>query len=130
MDLAVSPRRVSPLPDTIRRNVIASAAGNVGDLIYIAPDFGARPTNAALPDTAGCYGVVVSTNCEGAIAFDVGDALSVVTHGPVAGFVATAPGSLFVSNTPGKIADAAGTVSRIIGRVEKADVIYISPVAA
>lgn len=129
-DKIVSKRRVAPMPGAIVRNIIASGAGSVGDVIGINADMGGRVANAGAAPTANAHGVVTAVGCEGAVDFEVGDALSVVTHGPVCGITNGAPGAVYLSNADGKMADAAGTVSRVIGRVESADIVYVNIQAA
>lgn len=122
-DVAVTARAVKPMPGTVRRDFVAGAAGNVGDVVYVMNDGKVAPANAAAAGTvAGTVGIVVSAGSMGAIAFAIGDAVSVVLVGAVGGFSSLVPGTiLFASNTVGKIADAAGTVSKKVGIAISAD---------
>jgi hypothetical protein len=114
--------------------VLASAA-NVGDVVYItAGGTGSYPTVAqaagGAAGTARGHGVIVAIGAEGALTGAAGDGVSVVTYGPVTGIAGT-PGALgYVSNTAGRISDAAGTTSHIMGRQESANVFFVHPAVA
>lgn len=116
-DVVVTARSVKPMPGTVRRDFVAGGAGNVGDVVYVMNDGRVAPSNAGAAGTvAGTIGIVVSAGSMGATAFVAGDALSVVLVGAVGGFSSLVPGTiLFASNNAGKIADAAGTVSKKVG---------------
>lgn len=127
-DLSVDQRRVAPLPGATVRNVIASASGQVGDLVRIAPDYGARPAIADVAEDSIVLGIVTAIGCEGALNYIAGDALSVVFSGPVCGVKAAGAGLVFLSNTPGKLSDTAGTVRRVAGQMIHADIFLVAPV--
>lgn len=129
-NLTATPRNVSMLPGAIARTCKAGGAGNVGDTVYIAADGDVEQANGGAAGTAKAHGIVVAAGCEGKTTFAAGDGLSVVVFGPVTGIAGT-PGALgYQSDTAGKIADAAGTVSHIVGRQESANVFFVHPAVA
>lgn len=111
-DINVTARLVKPLPGASIRPFLAGGSGNVGDLVYVDSNGEAQQADASAAGTALGVGIVVAAGGEGALTFASGDALSVVVAGPVTGFSGMTPGGvLYASDTAGKLADAAGTVS-------------------
>lgn len=125
-DIAVTARLVRPLGGAVVRELDAGGSGSVGDLVYINSSGVAVQSAGGAAGTANAIGVVVNSGSQGKTTFASGDRLAVVLSGPVAGWAAMVPGANhFVSNTAGKLGDAAGTVSKIVGVAEAADVLIV-----
>lgn len=111
----------------------AGEALTVGDLVYWASDGDVMQAdaNAGQPQTRAVGIVVASYDGETAVAS--GAACSVCVFGPIAGFDVAdiTPGALYyVSDTAGKVDDAAGTYDRIIGwgvEIAGQDVLFFNP---
>ncbi len=110
------------------RNFTAGAAITIGQAVYIAADGDVEPAdaNAGTPAEQAIGIAVESYDGETSIA--AGGPVSVCVLGPVSGFSGMTPGDvLYVSETVGAIADAAGAFSRIIGHAESATVLWVNP---
>jgi len=110
------------------RGYTAGSELTVGYLVFIGTDgyidHADGDVDAA---TARAIGVVVES-FDGETTVDSGNRASVCVFGPVSGFSGMTPGAnLYVSDTVGRIADAAGTYSRIIGYAESAGVLFVHP---
>lgn len=126
-DITVTAASVRPMPGTVRRDFVAGGSGSVGDLVYVKSDGTAAQASAAAAGTAVAVGVVVSAGSMGSTTFAAGDALSVVLVGAVGGFSSMTPGTvLYLSNTAGKFADVAGTVSKKVGVAISADKVLMA----
>lgn len=115
-DLTVTASRLRPIEGIELRAIpmIAAEAITKGQAVYQNSD-----GQAALADAsaAGTVGTLVGVATSDAPA---GGGVDVVYHGRIAGFDLSGmdPGAaVFVSDTAGALADAAGTVSTRIGRV-------------
>lgn len=127
-DISVTARSVRPLPGALVRTFTAGASGNVGDAVYVDSNGRVQPASASAAGTALALGVVVSAGTSGAVAFASGDAVSVVIVGAVNGFAGMTPGAkCYLSNTAGKLADAAGTVTRVVGVALDASTVMLLP---
>jgi hypothetical protein len=125
-DIVVTARRVSPLPGAHIEPMIAGGAGNVGNAVYVDNVGRVQVADASGAGTAQAIGVVVSAGSQGATAFVDGDAVSVIVHGRVNGFTGMTPGArVYLSDTAGSLADAAGTVSKIMGVSIAADTVLL-----
>ena len=110
----------------IRRR--AGGAGNVGDLVVIDANGNVVQGNGAVAGTAKTLGIVIAAAAQAKTDFVSGDMVDVVTYGLVTGFSGMTPGAiLYQSNTAGKVDDAAGTVTQIVGRAASATEIFINP---
>jgi len=94
-------------------NCIAGEALSKGDIVYFDTAGKAKKADGSAAGTAQARGVALST---------VGDkgALSILKRGLCAGFTVTGLNGdvrVFISDTAAKLADAAGTVGVIAGRV-------------
>ena len=130
-NLDVTTRRISPLSGAIIRTLIAAEAGSLGDAVLVSGNDLAEPASAAAAGTAVARGVVVSAMRSGlgTETFAAGDALSVVLVGPVTGYTGlTAGDDVFLSDTAGRLADEAGTVTKKMGFVVNAETIFVLPV--
>ena len=127
-DLSITARSVRPLPQAIIRDFIAGGSGNVGDAVYIDTTGKVQQGNAGAAGTAIARGIVVGAGGAGVLTFAAGDTVSVVLLGGVVGFSGAAKGvTVFLSNTAGKIADAAGTVSKKMGLTIDDTIVYVQP---
>lgn len=125
-DITVSDVRVKPLPGAIIRDFVAAAALSVGDLVYVDSNGEIDQADGSAAGTANALGVVVSAGTLGAVDAAIGDMCSVVIFGPVTGFSGMTPGARhYVSDTAGALADAAGTVSKVMGIAFAADIFCV-----
>ena len=108
----------------------AGAAVTIGYAVYIASDGDVEHADANVSAAATrAIGIAVAgavPDTDAALA--AGDPISVCVFGPVSGFSSLTPGAnLYVSDTAGRIADAAGTFDRIIGYALNASTIFVFP---
>jgi hypothetical protein len=136
-NLTITAIDVRPLTGAITRKAVANEAMTVGDAVYIDGSSGGLPTVKmtlhAVLATGNFWGIVVAGDPAklGATAIAIGDTVDVVVFGPVAGFSgATAGGFVWGSDTAGKVADAAGTKSTIVGVMESPAVLFVRPMQA
>lgn len=114
-DITVTAAKVAPVfPDKAEiYDAIAAAAITAGQAVYITS---AGKVNLADADGSGTtYFRGIALNGAGA-----GQAVSVLLRGAVYGFTlsgANYDAKLYVSNTAGALADAAGSTSLVVGRV-------------
>lgn len=109
-DISLTSRLVKPLPGAVIRPFVAGGSGNIGDVVYVDSNGYVQQADGSAEGTALGVGIVVAQGGEGSLTYASGDALSVVVSGPVTGFSGMTPGSiLYVSDTAGALADAAGT---------------------
>ena len=101
----------------IIRQLISGEAVDVGEAVYIkVADGKAWLASAAVAASAVFAGVVVAIGSSGqVVGTGAGEVLSVVMSGPVAGFAVDAGDLIYLSDTAGALADAAGTVSKVAG---------------
>lgn len=106
----------------------AGAEVTVGYAVYIATDGDVEHADGDVDAaTARAIGVVVESY-DGETTIDAGNPASVCVFGPVSGFTGMTPGANhYVSDDVGRIADAAGTYSRIVGYAERATVLFVNP---
>ena len=131
-DLTVIAANVRPLDGAITRRVVLAGAISLGDLYYISSYDNGRPIvtkadgdgSAAVAQARGILVSLGNGKSTGA-ANDVGVG---VAFGPVAGFNSLTAGAKgYVSDTAGKIADAAGTNKRRVGYAESDTVFFFWP---
>lgn len=129
-DIVINPKHVRPLLPSSVIPKTAGFAGQVGDFVYFSDDDTVEKTDADTAATvAGKIGQIVSAGRhEPSGAFAEGERVGVLTwgrvsYGPDANLDLTKP--LFISNTPGKAADAAGTNSKRIGSPESSEVFFL-----
>ena|SRR3569832_254983 len=131
-DLTVTAANVRPLDGAITRRVVLAGALTVGDIYYISNHDNGRPvvTKADGDGTAAvanARGILVSLG-NGKTTGAAGDVGVGVVLGPVAGFSSLTDGARgYVSDTAGKIADAAGTRGRVVGYAESDTVFFVFP---
>ncbi len=127
-DLTVTAARVRPLDGAVCRPYDLGDSVNVGDSVYVASDGDVEQSDGNV-NAARAAGVGLVVAIQGGKSSGVaGDRATVCLFGPVAGFSGMTPGKNgYVSNTAGKLADAAGTFSRIMGFAESAEVFFVHP---
>lgn len=128
--VTVTATKVRPLKGCLTRMVDAGEAMDVGDLVRIDSDGDVNQCDAStLAGTKGVLGIVVAGHKradDGSIAS--GERVTVVLHGPVAGFSSLAEQTLhYVSETQGKIDNAKPTFARAVGYPISTTVFYFNP---
>ena len=110
------------------RRYLAGAAITVGYAVHIASDGDVEHSDANTTQAAArAIGIAVESR-DGETSIAAGDPVSVCVFGPVGGFSGMTPGTnQYVSDTVGRIADAAATYDRIIGYAESATVLFVNP---
>jgi len=110
------------------RSYDAGGTVTIGYLVYIATDGDVEHADGDVDAaTARAIGVAVES-FDGETSVTAGNRVSVCVFGPVSGFSGMTPGANhYVSDDVGRIADAAGTYSRIIGYAEAAGVLFVNP---
>lgn len=129
-DISLTAANIRPLTENgaVTGMFTAGGALTIGDVVYLATDGDVEEADANVSNAAGRgIGIVVAgPNSSTSIA--AGDPVTVCLFGPVEGFSGATPGdTVYVSDTAGALADAAGTVSHIMGRVISASRVWVSP---
>lgn len=108
---AAQVRRVAADRDEVY-DYIAGAAITAGQAIYIDSNGKAQLADASVSGTAGCRGVALKTVA-------AGQPVPVIKRGLIGGFTISQAydAVIYLSDTTGALADAAGTVSTTVGRV-------------
>ncbi len=129
-DFALTAAQVAPVhPGNAEiYDYIMAVALTLGQIVYIDSSGDADLADASAAGTAGFRGVVVD------VRGGIGGVASVLVRGAVYGFTITQAydADVFVSDTAGSVADAAGTVSVLCGRVmplsdnDRTKVLYFS----
>jgi len=114
-DLTLVAADVRPLSGAIIRGGYLGEAASVGDLVSPKSDGLFWKSSASATPVLPAVGVVVAIGTEGATSGAAGDRVSVQFGGPIAGFTVASAAKAFTSNNAGKIADAAGTTSQVVG---------------
>ena len=119
-DVTINATEVRPLVGSVVQRLSAGDRMRLGDEVYVAADGDVEKADASAAGTvAGIIGIVVSgaaADTDGDVAN--GETVGVLIHGPV--YLGT-DASLdetkvyYVSDNAGKLADAAGTNSRVVG---------------
>ncbi len=128
-DISLTAAQIRPLVanGAVLRSYKAGAALTVGQAVYLASDGDVEPADANAVASARAIGIVVESR-DGETSIASGDPCTVCVFGPVSGFSGMTPGAnCYVSDTAGKVADAAGTCSRIIGYAETAGILFVHP---
>jgi hypothetical protein len=126
-EITVTKADVRPLTGAIIRRYTAGGTMYVGDVVYVASDGDVEAADgSAVATLLGFAGIVVS-GPNGATTISAGDAIDVVTFGPVAGYLSMTPGALiYVSDTVGRLSTVAGTKSLIVGYSESAAIAFVN----
>jgi hypothetical protein len=127
-DLTFTAKNIVPLEGAVTRPFVAGGALNVGDSVYMASDGDVEQSDGNVSNAVARSIGVVTASYDGETTIAAGHACTVCVYGPVGGFTSLTPGNYgYVSNTAGKIADAAGTFNFIVGRAEDTDVFFVDP---
>lgn len=112
----------------IVRPYTAGSTVTIGQLVFIGTDGFVDPADGDVDAaTARAIGIAVESY-DGETSVTVGNPCSVCVFGPVSGFSGMTPGANgYVSDDVGRLADAAGTYSRIMGYAERAGVFFVHP---
>lgn len=117
----------APLIGSIVKHKVAAFSGSVLDVVYFDSDGNCLGSDADAAASGIGWGIVVSTG-KGETTFVSGDAISIVTFGPMAGFSGMTEGGFgFISANVGRLADAAGTVTWRMGYALESDVFFVMP---
>lgn len=132
--ISVTAKNVRPLNGAIVRRWTAGASGTVGQVVYLNGSTGATAAIATSVAAAQAKGLVVGVNGQpGQTSFAAGDALDVVTYGPVAAGSGMTPGALLYTSavTAGAVDETAPVapthVPYAVGYVEAATVMFVAP---
>lgn len=131
--ISISASLVRPLHGAVVRRYLAGAAVSVGQAVYIASDGLVEPADADAADTAQARGMIVGVGVAGQTSASDGQAVDVVTHGPVALGISTLTqgAAVYVSTTAGSLDQtapaASGDFKFVFGWAESAGVIYVQP---
>ncbi|HSN77863.1 MAG TPA: hypothetical protein VL334_22535 [Anaerolineae bacterium] len=130
-EVTVTTTDVRPLGGAIVRRAVASATLALGDVVYISSYSGNLPvvTKAAggAVATANPFGIVVA-GAAANTAIAAGEAVDVVTLGPVTGYSGMTSGNtIWVSDTAGRLSTAVGTKSGVVGLAETPETVYVRP---
>lgn len=117
-DIALTAAQVSPVNENEYEAWTLKAAVAITRGQAVAPD-----ASGTLILADASTGVVPGNNCRGIALNDagIGDPVTFMVHGKLYGFTLTSPAYdavIYLSNTAGALADGAGDVSLVIGRVE------------
>lgn len=113
----------------IIRQLESGEAIDVGEAVYIkAADGKAWLADASAAGTAVFAGIVVAIGSQGqTVGVGAGEVLSVLMYGPVAGFTVDAGDLIYLSDTAGALADAAGTVTYVVGLGLPDSILMVQP---
>lgn len=130
-DITITAASCKPLPGAIIRRAVAGTSIVSGAAVYLASTGYVELADADDSTAVRAIGIV-AVGPDGKTSYSSGDAVDVVTEGPIAGASSlTIGGLLYSSTTAGSIANAAATASGdyiwVIGRAESAAVIYVHP---
>jgi len=132
-DITVTATEVHPLDGLLVRPFDAGEASVVGRVVRVAADGDVNQADAsASGGVAGPIGIIVSgskVHAAGTIAS--AERVGVALWGAIylGDSASLTPGNTYyVSDTTGRLADAAGTVKRIVGIALSANILLLSPV--
>lgn len=118
---------IKPLEGAQVRRFIAGAALEAGEVAAMMSDGFVDPAIGTSLAGAAAVGIVLP-GLNGKVSFAVGDMVDVVVCGAVQCVTGATPGAnVFVSDTAGEPAEAAGTKSSVVGRAISATVVLVNP---
>lgn len=118
-DIARTVADARPTNDYDSINVVMDVVVEAGQLVYVKSNGRGALANAGAAGTMKARGVATMSTA-------IGQAVALVTRGKFGGWAEMTPGDdMFVSETAGEVADAAGTVDQIIGWACSPTDIYI-----
>ena len=117
-DITVTAAKVASQPDTRTRSYKAAATITAGQALYIL-----AAGTVGLADASSGGAALIQYRGIALNGASTGEAVTMAFEGPVEGFTLTGnvDAYLYLSNTAGAIADAAGDVTNRIGRVSMRD---------
>lgn len=130
-DITFDPTKVRPLFGGITSSMSAAVATQIGRLVYATDTSGVvdETDGSAAQTTTGQIGIIVGAGNkepDGVIA--AGEQVDVLWFGRMAvAETLDVTSNLFVSDTAGVAADAAGSSSRRIGKPETPNVLFFNP---
>jgi len=132
-DITVTATEIRPLEGSLVRPFDAGEASVVGAVVRVAADGDVEQADAsAQGGVEGPIGIIISgakVHAAGTIANN--ERVGVALWGPVymGDSASLTPGATYyVSDTVKRVADAAGTVKRILGLALSANILFLSPV--
>lgn len=126
-DITSAPVNAAPLLGALRANKIAAYSGSVLDVVLFDADGYCIASNSDDAATGMGWGIVCSTH-DGELTFVSGDAITIVTLGPIAGFSGMVEGALhYTSTNDGKLATTAGTVVWRMGYALESNIFFVLP---
>ena len=130
-NVTVTSANVSALPENgavMWPPVHAGGTVTIGYLVYVDSNGAVQHADADVSAaTASAIGIAVES-FDGETSVASGNPVGVCVFGPVSGFSDLTPGAdYYVSDTVGRISDAAGTCSRLIGKAVNANVLWVHP---
>lgn len=132
-DISILGGQVRPLNGAIVRRFTAGDSVSVGDAVFVYSDGTVKPADADAEASAQGRGIVVGVGVAGSTSAITGQAVDVVTHGPVAlGTSGLTDGAVvYISTTAGKLDQTApaanGDYPFVIGWAESDGVLYVQP---
>lgn len=125
-DITVTAADVRPLPGAVIERYDLGAAADVGEVVYMVSDGDVEQTDANAAGTTYGIGVIVALH-HGGTTGAAGDTADVAVAGRVTGFSGMTVGDvLYISDTTGALADAAGTTEHKFARARSATTIFIN----
>jgi hypothetical protein len=113
--------KVKPLEGAIIRRFIAGSAIEGGEAVAMASDGYVDPAIATAVTLAFAAGIAIQD-------VSTGEQVDVVVFGPVLCATGATPGAkVYVSDTAGEPAEAAGTKVSLVGWAMKADTVFVNP---
>ena len=125
-NLAVTAANVRPLDGSRTRAYDLASALSVGEPYYITSTGAIARADANVSATLAAARGIVTAIGGGKTTGAAGDRATGVVFGPVAGFTGLTPNQVgYLSNDIGKLEDAAGSFTRIMGYAESATVFFV-----
>ena len=108
--------------------LLAGGTITIGDLVYMGTGGTVVAADANVSSAATkAIGIAVES-FDGETSVASGNPVSVCCFGPVSGYSGMTPGAnVWVSDTVGRLDDAAGTFDRIIGWALSAGIVFVNP---
>lgn len=129
-DISLTAANIRALTENGAVTEMGAAGGSmtVGDVVYRAADGDWEQADGNASNAAARARGVVVIGKDDSTSIVAGDPITVCLFGPVEGFSGmTVNDALFVSDTAGKLADAAGTVSHLMGHAASASRVWLQP---
>lgn len=130
--MAVTAASVRALEGAIKRPYTAGGTITVGNAVYVDSSGTVQATDANAAASVEAIGIAVAGSDRGETSIESGDAVTVVTYGPVGGFSSLNEGvKQYVSETAGAITETApsggGNWVKLIGYAESASILFVNP---